>query len=216
MPDFLKIMTLAAFVAFGSTAIAQTTTSQEQPAKEATEEAAPETTPDTNDNVLGLDGGQEVADPNAPGTPYIRETHGDWELRCVRAPEGETEPCKLYQLLTDGEGNGVAEINIFKLPEDQKFAAGALVITPLETMLTEQLTITVDGGPQKRYRFTWCAADGCYARIGLSGADIASFKRGAGASITIVPMVAPDQQVTLNLSLTGFTKGYAAMVAAAE
>ncbi len=216
MPNFLKIVTLASLVAFGSTAIAQTTDSGKEPAEETTTQAPETQEPETNNNVLGLDGGQEVVDPNAPGTPYIRETHGDWELRCVRVPEGESEPCKLYQLLTDEEGNGVAEINIFKLPEDQKFAAGALVITPLETLLTEQLTITVDGGPKKRYRFTWCAIDGCYARIGLSGADIASFKRGAGASVTIVPMVAPDQQVTLGLSLTGFTKGYAAMVAAAE
>jgi len=216
MPDFLKLITLASFVALGSTAIAQTT--PEAPAADApaadAETAAPET-PKNTDNVLGLDGGQEVADPNAPGTSYTRESFDAWELRCVRAPEGEKEPCKLYQLLKDKDGNGVAEINMFKLPKTQKFAAGALVITPLETMLTEQLTITVDGGPKKRFRFTWCAADGCYSRIGFSGADVASFKRGAGASVTIVPMVAPDQKVKLDLSLTGFTKAYDALEAAA-
>ncbi len=165
----------------------------------------------TDDNVLGLDGGQDVVDPNGPGSSYVRETHGDWQMQCVRVEEGQQEPCKLYQLLKDEKGNGVAEFNMFKLPKGQKFASGALVATPLETLLTEQLTITVDGGPKRRYRFTWCAADGCFSRIGFSAADVLSFKKGAGASVTIVPIIAPDQKVNLKLSLTGFTKAYDAL-----
>lgn len=210
MQDILKLISVAAFVALGSAATAQTTTADtpttdEQPAKPVEAEEAPKP------NDLGLDAGVQV---DGPGTVYSRETHGDWELRCVRVPEGEKEPCKLYQLLKDEDANGVAEINIFNLPKGQKFPAGALVITPLETLLTEQLTIGIDGGPTKRYRFTWCAADGCYSRIGFSNADIASFKRGAAAKVSIVPVVAPTNKVKLNLSLTGFTAGYDAMIKA--
>lgn len=220
MPDFLKLIYVASFVALGSTAIAQTTTetptTQDQPATPDTPatddtDAPTEDTDAPKANDLGLDPGVQV---DGPGTIYSRETHGDWDLRCVRVQEGQKEPCKLYQLLKDEDENGVAEINFFNLPKGQQFPAGALVVTPLETLLTKQLTVGVDGGPTKRYQFTWCAADGCYSRIGFSNADIASFKRGSSAKVSIVPVVAPTQKVTLTLSLTGFTAGYDAMIKA--
>lgn len=117
----------------------------------------------------------------------------------------------MYQLLKDENGNPVAEFTLFKLPEGQKAEAGATIVTPLETLLTRQLTLTVDGGPKKRYPFTWCAANGCYARIGFTKADIAAFKRGAKATITIVPVVAPTTEINVTASLKGFTKAYEAV-----
>jgi len=228
MSNFLKLITFASLVAFGSMAFAQdttppeatsegetaATTESETPTTDGTTEATDEETTTTDDNILGLEMGEEVVDENAPGTTYIREKHGDWELRCIRVEEGKQEPCQLYQLLRDDNGNGVAEINLFNLPKGQQAAAGATIVTPLETLLTQQLTLAVDGGPTKRFPFTWCSAVGCFARIGFSNGDIASFKRGSKAAITIVPVAAPDQKVTLTISLTGFTKGYESVVAA--
>lgn len=224
MSDILKILCVFGLVAMTAPAQAQDTsgttgdaTSTEAPADGgATGDQAPadETPPDTTEAPGGFSAGEVVTDPNAPGTTYTRETIGDWELRCIRVPEGQQEPCQLYQLLQDQGGNSVAEINLINLPEGQKAAAGATIVAPLETLLTEQLTLAVDGGPTKRYPFTWCAQVGCFSRIGLSDADIASFKNGAKAVVTIVPAVAPDQKVTVTVSLTGFTKGYEAVTAA--
>ncbi|MDP5348203.1 MAG: invasion associated locus B family protein, partial [Paracoccaceae bacterium] len=70
------------------------------------------------------------------------------------------------------------------------------------------LTITVDGAQPKRYPFSVCDRQGCYARIGLTAEDIASYKRGAAATVTLVPFVAPDERVEVKLSLSGFTAGY--------
>ena len=145
------------------------------------------------------------------GTPYVREEHGDWQMRCIRAPEGSEDPCQLYQLLRDETDNAVAEISMFSLPDGGQAAAGATIITPLETLLTEQLTITVDGGAAKRYPFTWCSAIGCFARVGFTAAEVNQFKRGNVAAISIVPVAAPDQKVVLDVSLTGFTAGLAAV-----
>ena len=39
-----------------------------------------------------------------------------WEQRCVRTEDG-ADPCQLYQLLKDADGNSVAEISMFSLPE---------------------------------------------------------------------------------------------------
>lgn len=158
----------------------------------------------TTDNDLAL--GQEVGSEEL-GTTYNKETIGDWALQCVRS-EHEEDPCQLYQLLKDVNGNDVAEISMFRLPEGGQAVAGATVIVPLETLLTAELTIAVDGAKARRYPFAFCNPIGCYSRIGLTKDDIAAFRRGANATITIVPYRAPDEKVELNLSLSGFTAGF--------
>ena len=42
------------------------------------------------------------------------------------------------------------------LAEGAEAVAGATVLTPLETLLTQMVTLTIDGGKAKRYPFTWC------------------------------------------------------------
>jgi len=176
-------------------------------------ETATETTTETEaqNPTETLPMGEEVPDPERVGTSYKVEDHGDWELRCVVAPPGQQDPCNLYQLLRDRNGNDVAEISLFPLPEGSEAAAGATIITPLETLLTEQVTLSVDGGGARRYPFTFCGQIGCFSRIGLRAEEVESFKRGAKATLTIVPLAAPDQKVTLDISLSGFTAGYAAV-----
>lgn len=170
-------------------------------------------TPDT-----GFSPGQEVNPDGTPtgstgdgvGQSYVLETQGAWEVRCIKTQDG-FDPCQVYQLLKDENDNAVAEFSMVALPAKSEAAAGATIITPLETLLTGQLTMTVDGGKAKRYPFTWCSQVGCFARIGFTDAEVSQLKRGAKATISIVPMVAPDKKVNLNVSLSGFTAGYEKM-----
>lgn len=170
------------------------------------QETAPEpgaTNPIEDQLSLGedADGEPEV------GKPYTKEVIGSWEMRCIQDEEGN-EPCQMYQLLDDGQGAPVAEISLFRLPDGGKAAAGATIVVPLETALPQQLTIAVDGGKARRYPYAFCNPVGCYVRLGLTPADVSAFKRGKEAIITIVPALAPEQQVKLNLSLDGFTASY--------
>ena len=110
--------------------------------------------------------------------------------------------------MDDGQGAPVAEFSLFRLPAGGKATAGATVVVPLETALPSQLTLTVDGGKARRYPFAFCNPVGCYVRMGLTEADVAAFKRGKEAVITIVPALAPDQKVELSLSLDGFTASF--------
>ena len=162
------------------------------------------TSEETSDLSMGT-----VVDENGrqEGQPYIREEFGDWALRCLATSEGP-DPCQLYQLLSDGDGNAVAEVSLFPLPDGGRAAAGATIVAPLETLLTEQLTLSVDGANTRKYPFTFCNPAGCVARIGLTGGDIDLFKRGAAAQVTLVPAAAPDQRIDLELSLIGFTAGF--------
>lgn len=116
----------------------------------------------------------------------------------------------MYQLLNDGEGNSVAEIAIVSLPDSGDAVAGATIVVPLETLLTEQLTLRVDGGTARRFPYNFCNNGGCVTRIGLSAQDIALFRNGAQATLSMVPAAAPDQTVTVTMSLAGFTAAYTA------
>lgn len=217
MHEIFKTMTVLAALSLAHPAMAQETQaagSEDEAQTEAQtgqgdEEGEGGLVP-PNDLSMGrpVNGGDEA------GATYIAEEFEAWEMRCVRTEEGD-DPCQLYQLLKDENGNSVAEISVFGLPEaqQQQAVAGATIITPLGTLLTRQLTLSVDSGQAKRYPFTFCATAGCFSRIGLGSADINAFKRGVTAVLTVVPVAAPDQQIELDISLAGFTDGYEAVVA---
>ncbi len=156
--------------------------------------------------VPGLDTGQPVVQGASDGT-FIRETVGDWQIKCLK-DKADNEHCQMYQLLRDEEGNNVAEANIFRVDTGGQVVAGATIVVPLETLLTEGLTMTVDGGAGKRYAFAFCNQIGCFSRVGFTQEDVDTFKRGNAATLMIVPALAPDQRVPVTMSLTGFTKGF--------
>ena len=159
-----------------------------------------------------VEDGLALGEPVGPqvGEPYERDVFGDWALRCIKAEEGATDLCNLYQLLSNEDGVAVAEFNIFPLPEGQRAAAGATIVVPLETLLTQQLTIAVDGQNARRYPFNFCNRAGCVARIGFTQEEVNQFKRGSIGSVRLVPAAAPDSEVIVDVSLTGFTAGFAA------
>lgn len=217
----ISTLSLIAFLA-ALPAVAQETT---EPAPEATPEAAPEATPEATAETApdaAADATSEApADPAAStepqvGQPYIRQEFGDWSLRCIKAEEGQPDPCQLYQLLKDQQGNDVAEVSMFPLTDAGEAVAGATIVTPLETLLTEGLALQVDDGEARAYPFSFCTTAGCVARLGFTQAEIDAFKAGNAATVRIVPAGAPDQEVLLQLSLSGFTAAFSdpSMVAA--
>lgn len=185
---------------------AQTTETTETDADAQTEEAA-ENTPRED----GLSTGQLV---DEIGKPYTLSEHGDWEVVCINAPDGQKDPCDLFQLLTDSEGTSVAEMRVFTLPGDDELAAGAAVAAPLGTLLNRQMQISVDGSQAKVYPFTFCSQQACFARIGLTSGDLAGMRAGNTLTVSIYPLRAPNQKVDLDFSLTGFTAGFEAVAAA--
>lgn len=205
MPRLLSSLSIIALLATPLTALAQDTAA---PATDPTVDSQEDVGGATAPQLGELSMGETETDPNAPGTPYLNEMVEDWAMECIRMPEGEEEPCQLFQSLKDENDNLVSNVRIFKLPEGQRAVGGALIAVPLETLLTAQLTIRVDQGQAKRYPFAVCDPLGCYARIGFTAEDIAAFKRGVKATVSITPFVAPDQPINLDMSLKGFTAAF--------
>lgn len=153
--------------------------------------------------------GQKVDQaPQGTSADATSVIHGDWDLQCAK--EGpEPRPCRMYQLMKDQNGQPLSEVTLFKLPTpDGTAVAGATIIVPLETLLPAQLTLTVDGQNAQRYPFAFCNQVGCISRIGLTEEDVTALKAGTQASIVIVPAAAPDQIVSVTMSLNGFTTAY--------
>ena len=194
MRTFLIALTTA--LVLPAALLAQTTDT------EATETETPGT---SIEDQLSL--GEDASVPQV-GETYTAETNGDWAVRCIKAEEGVEEPCQMYQLMSDSEGTPVAEISIFRLPEGGRAVAGATIVVPLETSLPQQLTMQVDNGTTRRYPYAFCNTIGCYSRVGLVAEEVAAFRAGNAATLTIVPAMAPDQEVELTLSLSGFTASF--------
>ncbi|WP_225029960.1 invasion associated locus B family protein [Xinfangfangia pollutisoli] len=207
----LPLLALIAALAAPLSLAAQETTETPAPA-----DPAPATVEGDGKSADGLSMGIEVGSGKAQvGDTYIAATFEQWEQRCIKTETG-ADPCQLYQLLKDSEGNSVAEFSVFSLPEGSPgpAVAGANLIAPLETLLTEGLRLSIDNSKERAYPFTFCTRVGCVARMGFTAEEIGLLKKGAKATMAIVPFVAPDQQVKLDVSLKGFTAGFDAMTAA--
>ncbi len=172
------------------------------------------TAPATEDLSMGATAAPAVLtkDTAKVGQGYLATNFDLWEQRCQKTEDGK-DPCQLFQLLKDADGNSVAEFSIFGLPAGGKAAAGGIVVVPLETLLTEALTIGIDTLPAKIYPFTFCTVEGCVARVGFTAEEVEQFKKGSKATVSLVPAAAPDKRVSLDISLKGFTAGYEAVVA---
>ncbi|PUB11240.1 invasion associated locus B family protein [Yoonia sediminilitoris] len=195
MRTTLTSLFLAALLAQASTGHAQEAQTDAETAEESGE-----------DETLNLNLGEPVG-PKV-GQTFVKTEEGDWQIRCVKAPEGRPDPCSIYQLLKDGDGNQVAEVNIFRLPEGRRVLGGATVVVPLETLLGQGVTVSVDGANERRYPFDFCNAGGCIAKIGFTPDEVGQFKRGNEGNVRVVPAAAPEDEVRLVMSLTGFTAAF--------
>jgi invasion protein IalB len=213
MSKFVRLLSVSALVLSTSVAWAQDST--QDAATDAAEDApAADNAPAADGNSAdGLSTGTPVQTGPQVGQTYVAETFQDWEVRCVVA-DGGKDPCQLYQLLKDGNGNSVAEFSMFDLPPGGQAVAGATIITPLETLLTAELRMSVDGSQAKRYPYSFCSGVGCFSRVGFTAEEVEQFKKGASGQITIVAAAAPSDTVDLTVSLSGFTAGWNAVIAA--
>ncbi|MGB0660416.1 MAG: invasion associated locus B family protein [Mangrovicoccus sp.] len=157
----------------------------------------------------GADGGElSIGKPVEPqlGDRYVTEKIGDWDIRCVKT-DRPSDPCQIYQLLTDASGTPTAEISIFKVSQTGVGAAGTIV-TPLETLLTRGLTLSIDAATPRQYQFTFCSQIGCIAQVGFTPEETDAMKAGNAAEMVIVPAGSRDARVALSISLKGFTAAF--------
>jgi len=144
---------------------------------------------------------QELAD-QSNGTVA---RHGDWEIRCN---EGGVN-CRMVQLALDSEDNSVVSVTMQVLPEGSSAQLGVVMVSPLLTLLPRGISVAVGDGVPAAYPFSWCDSQGCYARFGLTAAQVDAFKAGSAANINIYAVTDAENPVQATLSLNGFTDAIA-------
>jgi len=80
------------------------------------------------------------------------------------------------------------------------------VITPLGVVLTEGLSISIDGDRKESAPFQVCTEQGCLVREPVDDELIARLKRGNKAAVSVI--AASQGEVSSIISLKGFTKAY--------
>lgn len=151
-----------------------------------------------------------LGEPAGPklGEPYEREQIVDWTIRCIRKETPDNEDCQMYQLLKNTDGSGVAEVSLVSVRGDENVAAVANIMTPLGTMLRPGLVLAVDENEPKVYPFTVCSQQGCLSRFGITNEVLDQMKSGNTAIVEIVAAISPDRPIVLDVSLSGFTRGF--------
>ncbi|MBR9841902.1 MAG: invasion associated locus B family protein [Rhodobacteraceae bacterium] len=151
--------------------------------------------------------GKPAESANAPKDEVSSEKIGAWDLQCAKTGP-EPRPCRMYQLLTDEENTPVIEMTMYRLPEGAPAAGGATFVAPLNTLLTAQLSVAIDGVLVQRVPFTLCYEAGCVARMFMSPIEAQAFQNGSKATVSLVPALAPDQVVTVEMKLDGLKKAF--------
>lgn len=132
-------------------------------------------------------------------------THGDWEIHCIKG----TEACAMQQVGKTGDGKRGLFVTIQRVnqaPGQDGRTVSALIsaIAPLGVLLPYGLRAKIDSGPDTGMPYNRCLQTGCFASSPMSEETVKQMKRGSVAAFTI----ALDREVTVNISLRGFTKAY--------
>lgn len=132
-------------------------------------------------------------------------THGDWKIAC----DADQQNCRMVQLALDAEGNSVVNVTMQSLPEGSSAQLGVVMVSPLLTLLPRGISVSVGDGVPAAYPFRWCDRNGCFARFGLTAAQVEAFKAGDSATINIFAVTDEQNPVQATFSLSGFTDSVA-------
>lgn len=144
--------------------------------------------------------------------PVFAQDQAFWSPSCRAAPDDSSRMiCAITQ---DVRREGGGEL-LFRLeaqagakPEDNLFR----IISPLGTYLINGLGLVVDGKELGRVPVERCAAQGCLSLVRQSpelDAILAGLQ--AGTQLDLVFWLAPDDQKSVSIPLTGFSANWASL-----
>ena len=129
------------------------------------------------------------------------QTFGDWKITCAESQ------CRMSQSLVREEtGEALLIARIFV----NNGTPTLIVTTPLGVFLKPRLIVQIDATRARAYGFEICDSDGCHVGINLDAELLRALQRGSVAKMTLQDGL--QQDVTLGISLAGFTAGMEALV----
>lgn len=132
-------------------------------------------------------------------------THGDWEVHCIKG----TEACAMQQVGKTGDGKRGLFVTIQRVKptagqDGRNVSALISAIAPLGVLIPYGLRAKIDGGAETGMPYSRCLQTGCFASSPMSDETVNRMKKGNVAAFSI----ALDREVTVNISLRGFTAAF--------
>jgi invasion protein IalB len=155
--------------------------------------------------MFSLLGGQAFANDAGAlpgGATTLRETHGDWAVSCVSAPQNGApgKVCTFSQEQANGQSR--QRVLAVELRPTGSSAEGTLVL-PFGLALEQGAQLQIDEGQvQAPLRFRTCVPAGCLVNLSFDDKALEALRKGSSLKIRVA--AEGGREVTLAVSLRGF------------
>jgi invasion protein IalB len=155
---------------------------------------------------LGLSALFGAGNANAQG--MVKNTFGDWQMRCETPAGATAEQCALVQNVVAEDRPNVTLVIIMLKTADGKSRL-LRVVAPLGILLPSGLGLKIDQTDIGRAGFVRCLASGCVAEVVMEDNLINQMKTGQAA--TFIVFQTPEEGIGIPVSLNGFAAGFDAL-----
>src|ERR1700712_286085 len=138
----------------------------------------------------------------------VKNTFGDWQLRCEVPAGAKSEQCALVQNVAAEDRPNVTLLVIVLKTADAKSRL-LRVVAPLGVLLPSGLGLKIDQADVGRAGFVRCLTTGCVAEVVMEDTLLNQLKSGKQA--TFIVFQTPEEGVGIPVSLEGFGPGFDAL-----
>lgn len=156
--------------------------------------------------LFGLLGLVSVGEAKAQG--MVKNTFGDWQMRCETPAGATSEQCALVQNVAAEDRPNVTLVIIVLKTADAKSRL-LRIVAPLGILLPSGLGLKIDEADIGRAGFVRCLATGCVAEVVMEDNLVNQMKNGKTA--TFIVFQTPEEGIGIPVSLNGFAGGFDAL-----
>lgn len=138
----------------------------------------------------------------------VKNTFGDWQLRCDTPAGAAGEQCYLVQNVAAEDRPHVSLVVIVLKTADAKSRL-LRVVAPLGVHLPSGLGLKIDSNDMGRAGFVRCLSTGCVAEVTMDDAFVTQMKGGKQA--TFIVYQTTEEGIGIPISLNGFGPGFDAL-----
>jgi invasion protein IalB len=138
----------------------------------------------------------------------VKNTFGDWQMRCETPAGAQAEQCALVQnVVAEDRPNVTLVIIVLKTADGKSRLLRA--VAPLGVLLPAGLGLKIDQADIGRAGFVRCLPTGCVAEVVMEDTLINQLKGGKEA--TFIVFQTPEEGIGIPVSLNGFAPGFDAL-----
>ena len=135
----------------------------------------------------------------------VKNTFGDWQMRCETPAGASAEQCALVQnVAAEDRPNMSLAIIVLKTADGKSRLLR--IVAPLGILLPSGLGLKIDQTDVGRAGFVRCLTTGCVAQVVMEDTLIGQMKTGQTA--TFIVFQTPEEGIGIPVSLNGFGAGF--------